>query len=71
MFEDPEDFGTFGRYVETPVDAMPPEMRSAYEYTRRLRGLVPGPHKIWLANPGLLTAIVPTGAYFQTDSSLS
>jgi 4-carboxymuconolactone decarboxylase len=71
MFEDPEDFGTFGRYVETPVDAMPPEMRSAYEYTRRLRGLVPGPHKIWLANPRLLTAIVPTGAYFQTDSSLS
>ncbi|MFD0447137.1 carboxymuconolactone decarboxylase family protein [Streptomyces indonesiensis] len=71
MFEDPEDFGTFGRYVETPVDAMPPETRTAYEYTRRLRGLVPGPHKIWLANPRLLTAIVPTGAYFQTDSSLS
>ncbi|BBJ39882.1 hypothetical protein SSPO_026000 [Streptomyces antimycoticus] len=71
MFEDPEDFGTFGRYVETPVDDMPSEMRSAYEYTRRLRGLVPGPHKIWLANPKLLTAIVPTGAYFQTDSSLS
>ncbi|MGA6152742.1 carboxymuconolactone decarboxylase family protein [Stenotrophomonas sp. NPDC087984] len=71
MFEDPEDFGTFGRYVETPVDEMPPEMRGAYEYTRRLRGLVPGPHRIWLANPELLTAIVPTGAYFQTDSSLS
>jgi 4-carboxymuconolactone decarboxylase len=68
---DPADFGTFGRYAETPVDEMPPEMRSAYEYTLRLRGLVPGPHKIWLANPKLSKAIVATGAYFQTDSSLS
>lgn len=68
---DPSDFGTFGRYAETPVEEMPPEMRSAYEYTRQLRGLVPGPHKIWLANPGLSKAIVPTGAYFQKDSSLS
>ncbi|MGW7256431.1 carboxymuconolactone decarboxylase family protein [Streptomyces sp. NPDC054834] len=71
MFEDPADFGTFGRYVETPVEEMSPDMRSAYEYTRQLRGLVPGPHKIWLANPKLLKAIAPTGAYFQTDSSLS
>ncbi|TNC23417.1 carboxymuconolactone decarboxylase family protein [Amycolatopsis alkalitolerans] len=68
---DPADFGTFGRYAETPVDEMTPEMRGAYEYTVRLRGLVPGPHKIWLANPKLANAIVPTGAYFQTDSSLS
>lgn len=68
---DPGDFGTFGRYVETPVEEMSQEMRSAYEYTRHLRGLVPGPHKIWLANPKLTRAIVPTGAYFQTDSSLS
>ena len=45
MFEDPADFGTFGRYVETPVEEMPPDMRSAYEYTRQLRGMVPGPHK--------------------------
>jgi 4-carboxymuconolactone decarboxylase len=36
-----------------------------------LRGLVPGPHKIWLANPALSQTIVPTGAYFQTRSSLS
>jgi len=71
MFDDPADFGTFGRYVETPVEEMPPAMRSAYDLTLQLRGLVPGPHKIWLANPKLLTAIVPTGAYFQTDSSLS
>ncbi len=71
MLDDPDDFGTFGRYVETPVDEMPPEMRKAYECTLKLRGMVPGPHKIWLANPPLLEAIVPTGAYFQTDSSLS
>ena len=68
---DPADFGTFGRYTETPVEEMSPEMRDAYDYTKRLRGLVPGPHKIWLANPELLKAIVPTGAYFQRDSSLS
>jgi 4-carboxymuconolactone decarboxylase len=71
MFTDPADFGTFGRYAETPVDEMPPEMHSAYEFTLRLRGLVPGPHKIWLANPELAKAIVPTGAYFQTGSSLT
>jgi 4-carboxymuconolactone decarboxylase len=68
---DPADFGTFGRYAETPVDEMSPEMRSAYDNTRQLRGVVPGPHKIWLANPGLSKAIVPTGAYFQTASSLT
>ncbi|MEV6946815.1 hypothetical protein AB0N07_33580 [Streptomyces sp. NPDC051172] len=71
MFEDPADLGTSGRYVETPVEEMLPDMRSAYEYTRQSRGLVPGPHKIWLANPKLLKAIAPTGAYVQTDSSLS
>ncbi|WP_343710567.1 carboxymuconolactone decarboxylase [Mycobacterium sp.] len=65
------DFGTFGRFVETPVDEMPPAMKQAYEFTRALRGLVPGPHKIWLANPALSTTIVPTGAYFQHDSTLS
>jgi 4-carboxymuconolactone decarboxylase len=65
------DFGTFGRFVETPVDEMPPAMKQAYEFTRNLRGLVPGPHKIWLANPALSTTIVPTGAYFQHDSTLS
>ncbi|WP_343603146.1 carboxymuconolactone decarboxylase [Mycobacterium sp.] len=64
------DFGTFGRFVETPVDEMPPAMKQAYEFTRELRGLVPGPHKIWLANPALSTTIVPTGAYFQHDSTL-
>jgi 4-carboxymuconolactone decarboxylase len=65
------DFGTFGRFVETPVDAMTPEMKEAYEFTLGLRGLVPGPHKIWLANPTLSKTIVPTGAYFQRESTLT
>jgi 4-carboxymuconolactone decarboxylase len=50
---------------------MPPDMRAAYALTRKLRGMVPGPHKIWLANPKLSEAIVPTGAYFQNDSTLT
>ncbi len=65
------DFGTFGRFDETPVAKMPPEMRDAYEFTKNLRGLVPGPHKIWLANPKLSKTIVPIGAYFQTQSTLT
>jgi 4-carboxymuconolactone decarboxylase len=50
---------------------MSPEMKSAYELTRELRGLVPGPHKIWLVNPKLSKTIVPTGAYFQRESTLT
>jgi 4-carboxymuconolactone decarboxylase len=65
------DFGSFGRYVEIPVDQMSPEMKDAYEFTKRLRGLVPGPHKIWLANPKLSKTIVPTGAYYQKHSTLT
>ena len=65
------DFGTFGRFEEMPVDAMSPEMRDAYAFTKELRGIVPGPHKIWLANPALSKTIVPTGAYFQTRSTLT
>jgi 4-carboxymuconolactone decarboxylase len=65
------DFGTFGRFTETPVAEMDADTKSAYEYTLKLRGLVPGPHKIWLANPALSRTIVPTGAYFQTESSLT
>ena len=67
----PSDFGTFGRFTETPADRMPAEMKAAYDFTRELRGLVPGPHKIWLANPRLAQTIVPTGAYFQTKSTLT
>ena len=65
------DFGTFGRYRETPVDEMPRDMKVAYDVTTKLRGMVPGPHKIWLANPKLSQTIVPTGAYFQTESTLT
>ena len=65
------DFGTFGRFRETPVAAMPPEMKDAYDFTKGLRGLVPGPHRIWLANPALSKTIVPTGAYFQKHSTLT
>lgn len=46
-------------------------MKSAFEFTRKLRGEVPGPHKIWPANPALSRTIVPTGAYYQTESSLT
>lgn len=67
----PSDFGTFGRFVETPVAQMSPETKKAYDFTTQVRGLVPGPHKIWLANPTLSQTIVPTGAYFQTDSTLT
>ena len=41
------------------------------EYILKLRGLVPGPHKIWLASPVLSQTIVPTGAYYQTESTLT
>lgn len=68
---DTPDFGTFGRFVETPVGEMSPQMRAAYDVTHELRGLVPGPHKIWLANPRLSETIVPTGAYFQRESTLT
>jgi 4-carboxymuconolactone decarboxylase len=71
LLDSSEDFGTFGRYEETPVAEMSPEMREAFDFTKNLRGLVPGPHKIWLANPKLSKTIVPTGAYFQTASTLS
>jgi 4-carboxymuconolactone decarboxylase len=68
---DQSDFGTFGRFTETPVDRMSDDMKAAYEFTRELRGMVPGPHKIWLANPRLARTVVPTGAYFQTGSTLT
>lgn len=68
---DNSDVGTFGRFVETPVKEMDADMRSAYDYTVKLRGAVPGPHKIWLSNPKLLRTIAPTGDYFQTGSTLT
>ena len=70
MSADP-DFGTFGRFKETPAGQMPPDMKEAYDFTMKLRGIVPGPHKIWLANPALSKTIVPTGYYYQKESSLT
>ena len=67
---DNPDFGTFGRYEEVPVNKMSPEMKDAYDYTLKIRGLVPGPHKIWVANPALSKTIVPTGYYYQKESTL-
>src|SRR6201984_1169830 len=65
------DSGTFGRYQEIPVDGLPAEVKEAYEFTVGMRGHLPGPSKIWLANPRLLQNITPTGAYFQTESPLT
>jgi 4-carboxymuconolactone decarboxylase len=68
---DTPDFGTFGRFTETAVSQMSTEMKDAYDFTKQLRGLVPGPHKIWLANPKLSKTIVPAGAYYQKHSTLT
>ena len=65
------EFGTFGLYREVPVGDMTAEMKDAYDTTMRLRGQVPGPHKIWLANPALSKTVVPIGAYYQTRSTLT
>ncbi len=70
MSRDPE-LGTFGRFVETPVEQMDAVTRAAYDLTRELLGLVPGPHRIWLANPALAETIAPVGAYFQARSTLT
>lgn len=68
---DNPDFGTFGRYREVPIDQMQPDMKAAHDFTEKLRGQVPGPHKIWISNPKLNEAVVPVGAYYQKDSSLT
>ena len=70
-YSDPKDFGTFGRFKETPVSAMQPEMKDAFDFTKNLRLVVPGPHKIWVANPKLSKTIVPIGEYFQKESTLT
>ena len=65
------DFGTFGRYTELPLDKMTADQKTAYEFTVKQRGEVPGPYKIWLQNPKLMEVMVPLGAYYQGHSSLS
>ena len=45
-------FGSFGRFQETPKAEMPPDMKAAFDFTMKLRGEVPGPHKIYYGNSG-------------------
>ena len=66
-----ESVGTFGRYEEVRKEKMSANMRAAYDLTIKVRGQLPGPHKIWLSNRRLSETIVPTGAYYQTESTLS
>lgn len=58
-----------GRQTAAHVSQMSAEMKDAYDFTMKLRGLVPGPRKIWLANPTLSRTIVPVGAYYQSEST--
>jgi len=65
------DFGTWGRYTEIPLEKTTADQMTAYEFTMKNRGQVPGPYKIWLQNPKLMEVMVPLGAYYQGHSSLS
>ena len=40
-----------GQYIETLVEQMSAKMQQAYEFTKKLRRIVPRPHRIWLAKP--------------------
>lgn len=62
---------TFGRYTETPLDKMSPEVQDAYKGLIETRGRLPGPNKIWVDNPKLAKVMGPLGAYFRTGYSLS
>ena len=68
---DNNDFGSFGRFLETPLAEMPADMKDAFEFTKKVRGAVPGPHKIWVCNPKLSKTIIPTGKYYQKESTLT
>ncbi len=68
---DTPDFGTFGRYQEIPLDKMTAAEKAAYAFTVERRGQVPGPYKIWLQNPALIDVMVPLGAYYQGQCSLT
>jgi hypothetical protein len=65
------DFGNFGRYQETPINEMSPAMKDAYDFTKKLRGLVPGPHKIWLANPTLLMCPQMRSAFSNKENTMT
>jgi len=42
-----------GRYTEIPLEKMTADQMTAYEFTMKNRGQVPGPYKIWLQNRSL------------------
>jgi 4-carboxymuconolactone decarboxylase len=62
---------TFGRYAEIPTEQLTEEQRRAYDLIVQARGMAPGPYRIWLENPKLLTAMNPIGVYFQKGMSIS
>jgi 4-carboxymuconolactone decarboxylase len=62
---------TFGRYAEIPTEQLNAEQKQAYEYILRERGMCPGPYRIWLQNPKLLTAMTPIGVYYQKHLQIS
>jgi len=56
---------TFGRFAETPYDAMTPEQQEAYRFAVETRGPLMGPNKIWVHNPKLAKVAAPFGGHFQ------
>jgi 4-carboxymuconolactone decarboxylase len=54
------DLVIVGCFIDRPVNEIDADMKSVYHYTLKLRGIVPGPHKIYLINPKLLRTIVPS-----------
>jgi 4-carboxymuconolactone decarboxylase len=62
---------TFGRYAEIPTEQLTSEQKDAYDYIMRERGMCPGPYRIWLQNPKLLTAMTPIGVYFQKKMQIT
>ena len=58
---DTADFGTFGRFAETPVDGMSPQMKDAYQY----RGKAGARPQRWAI---LSTTGLPVGSAYKTPS---
>src|SRR5580704_12647421 len=65
------DQPTFGRYAEIPLDQMTADQRRGFENVIRARNRCPGPYKIWLENPPVMELLVPLGAYYRNQTSLS
>jgi len=64
------DAGTFGRYVELPIDKMTDEQRAGYRHlVDGPRGRLPGPYKVWVHNPRLVHAASPLGTHFTPGQS--